>query len=665
MKVNLIIIFFVFFSFNLHAQSLSNHKVNLCGDGCLLHGKKSQENNPATWFKTTSETIIEEDAMESGRRGQSLGKIQPNTNAALPSSYNFQEYVFAEPDDQGNCLGVTNNTAVIKEVYMAQTHRHEIGHPLFFTIGYRPALLQLAVTGTGPAPNVQVEGILNGISLGTLCLAGPATLSNTIDLNVPDFDNYFSVTLPKSWVQDGLELILTAGNATRTLSAVDLNIGPYTEMNLVMVNMDVMDYNGAPHQWPVFDDFLQEVASAIPASVVRFGIFPETLPIQEAVVGNSNQQIVRLTSKSELSANGIGDGSINAHALTYLSNLHRSTGDYLSTVYFGNTLNLAPGGWGGGKSFVSFDYTDIFIHELGHALSLPHWGEGPFGNQNNGEGEYLYPYGGTSNNGGGRGQSWNFIQDVYEFVSPTCQLNGNNLGNERSDCMQRNHRCVEQRTDGEAGPWDGFGDFSALAIHRYLVGASVQTGQVLDKGELKRFQLNKQPGFPNVSLDGTKRAYSRDALQPQEKLFEERFDLQGEEQIEQDVYLVYGSAHESQTQANIVFRPVKFTGTLPPVIDPTDPITFAQLKGDTYLPYLFDSRDIILKLIYKDGSVLHALNPFHSFARAPYNGHLGVWRDDYCLFSVVVPGNKELAKVEMYKRPFCIRQSWNNAAGNN
>jgi hypothetical protein len=157
---------------------------------------------------------------------------------------------------------------------------------------------------------------------------------------------------------------------------------------------------------------------------------------------------------------------------------------------------------------------------------------------------------------------------------------------------------------------------------------------------------------------------TRDALQPQEKLFEERFDLPGEEQIEQEVYLVYGSAHESQTQANIVFRPVKFTGTLPPVIDPTNPGTFAQLKGDTYQPYLFNSRDIVLKLIYTDGSVLHALNPFHSFARAPYNGHLGVWRDDYCLFSLVVPGDKELAKVEMYNRPFCIRQSWNDAAGN-
>ena len=82
----------------------------------------------------------------------SLGTIQGNTNEALPSSYNFQEYVYAEPDDQGDCQGIANSTAAIEEVFLAQTHRHAIDHPLFFTIGHRPALLQLAVTGTGPAP---------------------------------------------------------------------------------------------------------------------------------------------------------------------------------------------------------------------------------------------------------------------------------------------------------------------------------------------------------------------------------------------------------------------------------------------------------------------------------------------------------------------------------
>lgn len=596
---------------------------------------------------------------------QDLGMIRDNTNAALPASYQFKEYVFAEPDDQGICLGNINNTTVIEEVFMAQTHRHAIQHPFFFTIGHRPALLQIAVTGTGPAPDVQVQGTLNGNPLGSLCLKGPADLPAIIDLDTPNFEDYFSVTLPKSWIQDGLELVITAGNNILTLTPADLKIGPYTEMNLVMVNMDVMDYNGAPHQWPIFDSFLEELASAIPASVVRFGIFPETLVFPEVIANNETEQLVRLDSKSAMAPNGIfSDGSINSIATLFLGNLHRSTGDYLSTVYFGNTLNLAPGGWGGGKSFVGFDYTDIFIHELGHALSLPHWGEGSYAHPDPNEYEFLYPYGGEEDNGGGRGQAWTFIQSTYQFVDPICQYDVNgNLGEERSDCMQRNNACIGAYAEGPA-PWDGYGDFSAMAIHRYLMGGSVQTGQVMDRGEEKDYQFNMQSGFPTMTLEAEKRIYTRDALQPQETTWEENFDLPGEEQIEQEVYLIYGSAHETQTQANIVYAPIKFTGTLPPVIDPTDPATFDALKGTTYLPYLYGPRDIILKIMYEDGSVLHALNPFHSYARAPYTWGYHIWRDDVCNFSLVVPGDKPIQKVEVYKRPFCIRYDDDATPGN-
>ena len=595
----------------------------------------------------------------------SLGTVQDNTNPALPSSYNFREYVYAEPDDQGNCLGIPNNTAVIEEVFLAQTHRHTLNHPFFFTIGHWPALLQLAITGTGTAPDVQVEGLLDGSSLGVLCLSGPATLASSIDLNTPNFEEYFSVTIPKNWVQNGLSLLITAGTQSRTISAEELKIGPYTEMNLVMYNMDVLDYNGGPHNSPIFDEFLEEMASAIPASTVRFGIFPEPLVFPEIIANNDTEQLVRLNSRSVMADNGIfSDGYINSIATLFLSNLHHSTGDYLSTIYFGNTLNLAPGGWGGGKSFVSPDYTDIFIHELGHALSLPHWGESAYNIENPNQYQFLYPYGGANDNGGGRGEAWNFIQDTYEFIDPTCQPGGEGIfGLERSDCMQRNNRCLEGRTEG-FGPWDGYGDFSALAIHRYLTGGEVQTGQVVDQGEEKDFQFNMQRGFPIVSLEGDDRVYTRDPLQEQELSFEELFPLPGPEQIEQEVYLIYGSAHESQEQANIVYKPIRFRGTLPPILDPTDPATFALFNDPVYQPRFYRSLDITIKLTYEDGSVLHVLNPHHSYARSPYTWGYHIWRDDVCNFSLVVPADQPLTRVEVFRRPFCVRGSDDDAEGN-
>ena len=263
----------------------------------------------------------------------SLGTVIPNTNLALPSSYNFQEYVFAEPNDQGQCLGITNNTASIDEVYVAQTHIHTLDHPLFFMIGHRPAVFQLAVTGSGAAPDVTVEGILNGTSLGTLCLKGPATLSTAINSLRPNFENYFSVTLPKSWVINGLELVVTAGSDTRTISSAELKIGPFTEINLVEMKMDVLDYNIIPGSQTVIADQLGELASALPASVIRYGTFPVTVPFPEFVVTNNTEQLVKMTSVQQLGEPGIPDeGHINYAASDYLQFIQSACGDYLNTI---------------------------------------------------------------------------------------------------------------------------------------------------------------------------------------------------------------------------------------------------------------------------------------------------------------------------------------------
>ena len=116
----------------------------------------------------------------------SLGTIIPNTNKALPSSYNFQEYVFPEPNDQGICTGTKNESATINEIFLSQTHRLDLTSQLFFTIGYRPALFQVAVTGSGKSPDVKVLGFHGEEAIGTLCLKGPANLSNTVNTSVAD-----------------------------------------------------------------------------------------------------------------------------------------------------------------------------------------------------------------------------------------------------------------------------------------------------------------------------------------------------------------------------------------------------------------------------------------------------------------------------------------------
>ncbi len=595
-------------------------------------------------------------AIESAFGQTRLGTVIPNTNSALPDSYNFLEYVFPEPNDQGVCSGANNDSAELQDIFFAQTHRHNIDHPFHFLIGFRPALFQVAVGGGGQAPDVSVEGFMNGESLGVLCLNGPSTLPDSVDLSVPNFEDYFSVTLPKAWIQPGLSLTLNVGNKVQELSGERLKVGPYTEMNLVMVELDLLDYNTQAHYTPIIENFLQETASAFPFSVIRYGTFPERIPFPEIVASNDTEQLVRLQSRQEMFDNGIfSDGYINSVALNFVAPIQQATGDYLSTIYFGNTLNLAPGGWGGDRNFVSFDFDDVYVHELGHALSLPHWGEGPYQNSAPEPWEFRYPYGGEFNDGGGRGESWNFIQDIYEFVDPICQLVGRGIvGNETSDAMQRNNHCLESRSDS-SGPWDGFGDFSTLAMHHFQIGGDVTAGEVWYRGAVSNYQLPEQDGFPVVSLENGERIYTRDPLQPIEPHTDERVRVPGTELLNQEVYLVYGTAHPTQDQANIVYAPVKFNGTLSPLIDPTDPATMEAVKTeDIYVDLLLDPRDITLKLTYADDSVMHAVVHWGSYARQDEypDDYFNIWRYDLYNFALVVPGDKELISVEAYDRPF-------------
>lgn len=597
--------------------------------------------------------------------GQSiLGSVRPNTNTALPASYGFMEYVFPEPADQGVCRGQKNASTLLRGIFFAQTHRLSVDHPYFFLTGYRPALLQVAVTGQGPSPDIQVEGLRNGNSLGGLCLKGPALLPGEIDLKVPGFEKYFTVTLPGEWIRPGTELIVKYGDQSKKLSSDMLKIGPYTELNLVQYDLELLDYPGEPNK--IIDHLLAEIASACPASVIRMGKFPVKLEFPEVIANNDREQLVRLKSRRLMAGNNIfSDGYINSVATQFLYNLHRSTQDYLSTFYFGNTLNLKPGGWGGAKSFVGFDYDDVFIHEMGHAFSLPHWGLA-YGIPNPAEWDYIYPYGGDTGDGGGRGESWTFLQHLYEFVNPVCQYDARGkAGWEASDAMQRNNHCLQARSYGP-GPWDGFGDFSALAMSRYLAGSDeLYQGTVSYRGNPIPFQFNRQPGFPILTLENGQRTYRRDPLQPQAMVYEEQMLVLGNEKPNTPVYLIYGSAHETQTQANIIYKPVKFTGTLPPVVDPTDPATFNKIKSASWRPFFEQPRDITLKMTYADGSVLHAVNPYHSYTRtADYQWGYHIWRNDICHFSLVVPGNKELIKVELFNRPLVARDAGDPIRGN-
>jgi len=611
------------------------------------------------------------------------GEVITNFHSPLPLSYQYQEYCAPEPDDDVECSGISNDSAEVGRVFLAQTHLMQPEWPFFYLAADRPAYLQVQVDGIGEAPQVRVEATTNGGLIGRRCLAGPSTLSNTGELAVDDRGNQFTATLPRTWLREGVSLEITAGSARRHFSAEDLGLGPKPELNLVVVPMSVLNYNEDEQDIEPRDDFLPDFASAMPASHTRLGRFPRELKLPTLASGGPWSEEggppvlleARLCRDGESEATDdctehpeLHDGDLNATALRFIDALLRATGDFSHSYYYGHTGGLFPGGWGGGKAFVSADYEGITIHEGGHSLSLPHWGEGPYQNTAPEQWDYRYPYGGVEDDGGGRGDSWNYYQNIDEIISPLCEdSNSENFGEERSDAMQRNNYCLETRSDG-LGPWDGFSDFSAYAMFRHMNGAAVpREGNVpYERSGEGIFHLPTSEGYPTLQFDGED---DRVLVRHDESLELRNWETLPcfvPQEWDVPVYTIYGSYHPDYDEATILYEPLQYEGNLPGIVDPTDPETFAQLAAfpdGPYRDHFWWAKDLTLKFIYEDGSTIHAIYPYGGVGRDWTLGS-GPWRFDMLYFAMTVPAVQPLTRVELYHRPFVVRYPEYGTEGN-
>jgi hypothetical protein len=595
----------------------------------------------------------------------------------LPPSYEAREYALPEPGPAPSCSGATNASAAIEHVAFAQTHALEPSWPFFFLVAERPALLEVAVTGSGAAPEVRAEAFVGGQSLGAVCLTGPTTLPSNVEWSQHDAEDRYRGALPSAWLKPGLSVEVTAGSASQSFDAAQLAVGAAPELNLIMLPVDVLNYNAGKADIAVPDGWIEDFAGAVPAARVRLGHFPGRVVLSPLVVSEDADGGVPPT---RLERRPCGDGepdgadcqqadipgmNISAAALRMIGAIHRATGDFAYAHYYGNTEHFNPGGWGGGKDFVGADFDDIFIHEMGHALSLPHWGQGAFQNTSPDTYDFRYPYGGNGSDGGGRGEMWNYYQNTGEYASPVCQDEGNKwFGQERSDAMQRNCACIEWR-GGKRGRWDGYGDFSALAAFRFLAGADERAGTAPYRGGDAPFHLSRQAGYPNLVIDAQGQRSLVRKNQPEEASDEERYDFLLPQAWDAPVATIYGSYHPDFPDANVLYAPIEYRGTLPRVIDPTDAQTFDQLRDASgpYGDYFYWPKDLSVKVTYADGSELVALLVNQGTERSPELGS-GPWRSDLVYFAVNVPRDQPIRRLDLYRRAFLVRGASSTDEGN-
>ena len=314
------------------------------------------------------------------------------------------------------------HAVTIDAVYFGQTHVMKATQAYFTLVGERNTLIKVHVTDSAkPAsPSVSVTLSLNSQTL-TLPLSGPPTLP----VSIPDgpgvvqhsLANSFTATLPAAWIKTGLTLTVNAGAVQS--SVINVSVGAPSMLTMNMT--DVHFFAAASGDYPT--GTLEEVEAKLPVSdldVRRSGrvIFSELV-----MTPPGTRPAVRIKSKDDyLTQTGfIFDGEQDA-ASAWNKAIRRAAGrSGAHSLYYTNIYGVHAGGQAGSFTGVGNGTSEyVLFHELGHALSLPHWVDSA-----------EYPYKGDMNGIQApatylthAGPTWAFDGRTNTFIRPTRLVSG-------------------------------------------------------------------------------------------------------------------------------------------------------------------------------------------------------------------------------------------------
>lgn len=340
------------------------------------------------------------------------------------------------PNEIGNEL-VTN--APFGAVFFAQTHVRQPEEDDFKLVSSKGALIKVNMTAdTGEnAPIVKAILRLDGIT-ETLILIGPLTLTEPIDLRPGfiehKFENSFTAMIPKELMQPGLKVVIEVGD--ESINFDSLKIGA---PNKIIMNMfDAHFFELAPGDYPT--GWKEELQSKLPVSEIELRRLPNIVFSELTVPPRSdaNATAARVSSKEEYQTiTGAGFDGEQGAAAQWNGALKAAAGTRgRYALFYVNIYGVPSGGQAGGYGGVGNGKSlGIFNHELGHALSLPHWGDNAD-----------YPYRGDMfgipapevYNDVHVGPTWAFDVEKNTFIPPTVQTNavGGDPGTYKKDPMQ-------------------------------------------------------------------------------------------------------------------------------------------------------------------------------------------------------------------------------------
>lgn len=452
---------------------------------------------------------------------------------------NLEDLLANNPDNE-----VISN-ADFGAVFFAQTHVRQPEDEGFKLVSDKDALVKVNMTAdTGEnAPLVQMILTLDGAT-ETIALNGPATLSDAIDLRPGfiehKFANSFTAMIPKAWIKPGLKVSVEAGD--EMISFDDLNIGA---PNKIIMNMfDVSFFQSSPGDYT--EGWIEELETKLPVSEIELIRLPNiifselTIPPRK----DANAVAARVSSKEDyLSLTGAtfdGEQGAAAQWNRALKAAAGTRGRY--ALFYVNIYGVPAGGQAGGYAGVGNGTSlGVLNHELGHALSLPHWGD-------NGDYPYKGDMFGTDAPDNYKethvGPVWGFDVEKNVFIPPTVQTNavGGELGVYKMDPMQGG----------------GTGDQEEGFLLRYFSDYSINKVQ----NYLEDHVVVAAGNNTYASWDATTKNYSN-------SIENNGVDFAVERDV--DVISVMAGVSSVTDQATIVYPPVgPYKSGLIDIFDPTD-----------------------------------------------------------------------------------------------
>lgn len=427
---------------------------------------------------------------------------------------------------------------VIKAVYFAQTHVVKFDYVVPNTneklkiIGDREMLLKVNITSSigGVSPQVKAKLDLNNTST-EINLVGPANLptsfNDTFGQVVHSFSDSFTGVVPKEWVKPGLKI--TIFTPTQSLVFDNLSIGAQNRIYVTNFEINAFRLQNSPFE----NGWEKEFGTKLPTAEFAVQNIPNILFEEISAPPLKGRIAARFNSLADYKVKtGADFGEHNDVSLRWRSALTLAAGinySFMKYMTVSWTFTDSPiKGVGGGYASVqrrgSASGLGIFIHEAGHALSLPHWGDSktyPY------KGEMFGIQTGSIYNGTHSGPIWGYDDLKRVFIKPT--ITNLNPLTYKNDPMQGGGR-----NNQEAGfLTNHFSDYSVNQMRSFLEN---------------RLVIYNELSANYVKWNNTTKSYSNVQANPGNVTYPI--------QREVDVISVMAAASSNTPQANIVYPPI-------------------------------------------------------------------------------------------------------------